>query len=202
MKTYDDNAVRAILEKAAEFEKARAEGLTLEELEAIGAEAGIAPEFVRAAAQAQASSALVPVSDAPGRVERLLARRLSDDDVDWVVQRAQDRFGAVGSVSEVGDRTTWQSHGGGNRYVEVVITRGDGTTAITVDEPRAPLWFNAMGLGSLGAIATAALLGTLVGAAWIPVALAPLAGGALLARHVQAKRRAEHRALVAELPDA
>lgn len=201
MKTFDDEAARSILEKAAELEKARTEGLTLEELEAIGAEAGIDPALVRAAAAARQQTALVPTTSTSGRRERVLAHRVSDDDVDWIVKRAQDRYRAVGSVTEVGSRTTWQSHGGASRYVAVTVTRGTESTAITIDEQRAPLWAGAMALGGLAAVLAGVVLVSVAPASVAPVALLPLVGAGFLARSTQRRRDAQHQALLSELAD-
>ena len=66
---YSEEQIRAIFQEAAEAQEAaeqtgpHGEGLTLAELQRIGAEAGIAPEFIaRAATRSQDPNHAVPTS--------------------------------------------------------------------------------------------------------------------------------------------
>lgn len=115
---YSDDEVRRILALAAEAESAAAAQAerpwSLGDIERIGAEAGIAPQAVSAAALALERQS-VPreegrVFGMPVAVSRTvpLGRRLSDDDWEQLVRELRDTFAAHGRMHVSGARREWR----------------------------------------------------------------------------------------------
>lgn len=134
---YDDDEVREIFERATELDTpgritaggsstSASSGMSLAELQAIGAEAGIDPALVaRAAADLETSGDAVPtirqfgVPISVGRVVDLPAR-LSDEDWDQLVVRFRDLFQARGTTVHEGSLRSWSN---GNLQILLEPTR-------------------------------------------------------------------------------
>ena len=198
---YTDDDARRILERAAELDLADPDAVTLEELEAIAAEAGIAPEAVRRAARGE-----IVLSETSGDdVMALVPGPWTDDDIDTALDRARAYFGAEGTVTRNKDRVAWQTTGRGMRYIEVVLTRSDASATVTVSESTGLTWLFGLGggglLGALGGAGVLAAMGlTLPGAAVAGGAvLAGVWGGVGVAWLRTRKRRDEHRKFIRQL---
>ncbi|NNM06470.1 MAG: hypothetical protein HKO65_15360 [Gemmatimonadetes bacterium] len=126
---YDENEIAEILERATTSEgavqptaKGSGEGLTLEEIQEIGSEVGIAPARIADAAQAMASRSLVGTTTtflgAPRSVSRIVPidRPLNDDEWTRLVVDLRETFDAVGKVTSEGNLRTWRN---GNLHVYV-----------------------------------------------------------------------------------
>ena len=115
---YSDEEVRRVLMLAAEAEGAAGSDperpWTLAEVERIGAEAGLAPESVAAAALVLDRQPSTPVParyfGLPVAVSRAvpLSRHLSDEDWERLVAELRDTFAARGRVSVTGARREWR----------------------------------------------------------------------------------------------
>jgi hypothetical protein len=114
---YSDDEVRRILTLAAEVEavavEADARPWTLTEIERIGAEAGLAPQAVAAAAVAlERQPAATPAHyfGLPVAVSRAvpLGRGLSDEDWERLVAELRDTFAARGRTQVSGARREWR----------------------------------------------------------------------------------------------
>jgi len=98
------------------------EGLTLEQIQEIGSEVGIAPARIADAARAMASRDLVGPTKtflgAPRSVSRIVPidRALTDDEWARLVVDLRETFDAVGQVSTQGDLRLWRN---GNLQVHV-----------------------------------------------------------------------------------
>ena len=119
---YGDDEIAAIFSQASK-EEARPpavrssrsdgpDGLTLAELQAIGREAGIAPDAVARAARAldaRPSGGVRRLLGLPIGVERTvsLGRRLSDDEWERLVVRLREVFDARGTMSAHGNFRQW-----------------------------------------------------------------------------------------------
>jgi hypothetical protein len=126
---YDDAEVAEILERATALEmtpipgpSVSATGLTLLELQEIGAQAGIPPERIAAAARLLSSRAPshAPLTflGAPRSVRRCvsIARALTDDEWTRLVVDLRETFGAEGRVRVHGQLRSWTN---GNLQVHV-----------------------------------------------------------------------------------
>ncbi len=119
---YDDDEVAEILARAtegqevrpAEAERAR-EGLTLEQLQEIGSEVGIAPARIAEAASILERRANAPAPrtflGAPRSVARSvpLPRSLTREEWEGLVAELRSTFGAVGKVTAHGSLRTWNN---------------------------------------------------------------------------------------------
>jgi len=131
---FDDQEIAAIFEQAAEAQEtaqaglSRGEGLTLEELQQIGTEAGNSPEFIARAA----TSILHPGSTSPTAtpsgflefpftVEHTvdLPGPLSDEDWELLVADLRETFRASGEVSRDGSLRQWRN---GNLHAHIEPT--------------------------------------------------------------------------------
>jgi hypothetical protein len=105
-------AARADTENAVRAPLARSEGMTLSELEAIGREAGLAPDRVAEAARSltrvdtQASRQLLGITIGVGRIVEL-DRRLSDEEWERLVVRLRETFDARGTLRAHGSLREW-----------------------------------------------------------------------------------------------
>ena len=159
MSGFTEDEARQIFARAAERQHAvasRGEGLSLDELQAIGAEAGLDPEHVAAAvAELRSGPAVEPVVvagvDLTPRVVRVLAGELTDDAWADVVGRLRRTFGAQGVPSEIGRVREWTS--GSSSALHVIAEPVEGGTRVTMETSKA---HEAGGLRSL--LPTAVLL--------------------------------------------
>jgi len=128
-KRYDEDEIAEILELATTNEgavqpatKGSGEGLTLEQIQEIGSEVGIAPARIADAARAMASRNLVGTTKtflgAPRSVSRIVPidRTLDDDEWTRLVVDLRETFDAVGKISTQGNLRTWTN---GNLHVYV-----------------------------------------------------------------------------------
>jgi hypothetical protein len=164
---YSDDEVRRIISLAAEAERAAAtpadRAWTLHEVEQIGAEAGLAPQAVAAAALALEQQ---PADARDGRYLGLpvavsravpLERGLSDDDWERLVAQLRDTFAAEGRTRVSGARREWRvgnlrvTHepAGSGALLRLRTRKGDARMTLGV------------GVGLLVLAATLALLATL-----------------------------------------
>jgi len=132
---FSDQEIAAIFEQASEAQEtaqaglSHGEGLTLEELQQIGAEAGISAEFIaRAATSVLHTDSAPPVATRLGSlgfpltVERTvdLPGPLSDDDWDLLVADLRETFRASGEVRQDGSLRQWRN---GNLHAHVEPTK-------------------------------------------------------------------------------
>lgn len=133
---YDDDEVREIFDRASELaadtragdsEPGGQTGMSLAELQSIGAEAGIDPALVARAATSLDQTRLE--ADAPVRLLGVpvsaahvvdLPGRLDDEDWDQLVVRLRDHFQARGTVLHEGTLRSWSN---GNLQVLMEPTR-------------------------------------------------------------------------------
>ena len=126
---YDEDEIAEILERATTNEGAiqpattgSGQGLTLEEIQEIGSEVGIAPVRISDAAQAMASRSLVSTTKTflgtPRSVSRIVSidRPLTDDEWTRLVVDLRDTFDAVGKVTTQGNLRSWHN---GNLQIHV-----------------------------------------------------------------------------------
>ena len=126
---YNDEEIAEILELATTKEgavqpgsKGSGEGLTLEQIQEIGSEVGIAPARIADAARAMSSRSLVGPTKtflgAPRSVSRIVPidRPLTDDEWTRLVVDLRETFDAVGKVTTEGNLRTWRN---GNLQVHV-----------------------------------------------------------------------------------
>lgn len=146
---YDDDEVAEILARAteghdmrpAEAERVR-QGLTLEQLQEIGSEVGIAPARIAEAARALERRADAPAPrtflGAPRSVARTvpLPRSLSSEEWERLLAELRSTFGAIGKVTAHGSLRTWnngnlQAHvepdGAGGWRLRMQTLKGDAT---------------------------------------------------------------------------
>lgn len=121
---FSDDEVQRILEQASRAQgpggdtelAERAPGLTLAELQAIGAEAGIDPAAIARAAQLEASGAFVPAvvqhaGGAPIAVAKVIELGQEIDDATWqrIVLLLREVFGARGRMRFEGGMREWSN---------------------------------------------------------------------------------------------
>jgi len=161
---YDDEEVRQIFEAAARPGEAAlssgspTDGMTLAELQDIGAEVGLSPERVASAAAALQSSGIpaprrrqlgLPV--AVGHVLDL-PRAPTDHEWDLLVSALRETFGAHGTVSRNGEIREW-TNGNLHAYVEPT-QNGHRLRLGTLNGRGVALNFGGVVFGSLAAAAT------------------------------------------------
>ncbi|MEM0960953.1 MAG: hypothetical protein AAGK21_00260 [Bacteroidota bacterium] len=147
LRTYTEDEAHAIFERAAKQqeavrqadERARS-GLTLAELQSVGADAGIDPAHIATAARALADAPGGPPGTFLGVPERLQATRTLPapiGDASWLalVDALRLSFGTEGRAEQVGPRRTWT-------YTDQVLSsqvtvRAEGDT-VAVEEPLRP----------------------------------------------------------------
>ena len=143
MSGFTEDEARQIFARAAERQHAvasRGEGLSLDDLQAIGAEAGLDPEHVAAAvAELRSGPAVEPVVvagvDLTPRVVRVLPGELTDDAWADLVGRLRRTFGAKGVPSEIGRVREWTS--GPTSRLHVVAEPVEGGTRVTMETSKA-----------------------------------------------------------------
>ena len=211
---YSEAELRSIIGRAAERQEAvrRAQaagedGLTLDELQEIGAASGIDPAHIAAAAKELARPTTAPK---PGtlvgmptalRQSRFLPHPVTDAEWAKIVAELRDTFDASGVAGEVGDTREWMTQvrrkSGG--AIHFTLEPVEGGTHVTVEQSwRGSAWaftgvsggyaFTALTLGMLF------LVGALdSGSAFVPVMFAVLAlmmfGGAQIGTRLYAQRQ-------------
>ena len=150
---YAPDEVAAIVKRASELEASNPTGaMTIGAVEAIGAEVGIAPEFMRAAAGSVASSPghvlsplpppkAHPLAGAPTRVyyERVIDGELAVADYQVVVDEIRRVMGLTGIVNQLGTSFTWTAGMQRRREVEISVSARGGATRIAYSENLATL---------------------------------------------------------------
>ncbi len=143
MNGFTEDEARQIFARAAERQhavEARGEGLSLEELQAIGAEAGLDPAHVAAAVAElrdgpPAERVEVDGIDLTPRVVRVVPGELTDDLWAQAVARFRRTFGAQGLPTEIGRVREWTS--GPQSNLRVVAEPVEGGTRLTFSTSRA-----------------------------------------------------------------
>lgn len=116
---YTEQEIASIFKQASEDQQAAAhlaahEGLTLSEMEAIGRDAGIRPEFIARAAAAMNKKVAAPAPDKalglPVSVSRIVDVAGEFTDASWqqLVTDLHDVFGVTGRVSQNGAMRIWE----------------------------------------------------------------------------------------------
>jgi hypothetical protein len=122
---YGEQEIAEILRRATEADEtapnAAGTGLTLAEIQEVGAEVGITPSRIERAARSLdllEASPLVRFLGAPRSVARMvpLDRALSDDEWMRLVVILRETFGARGTVESIGPLRTWYN---GNLQIHV-----------------------------------------------------------------------------------
>lgn len=172
---YDDDEVRAIFERATKLEAtsrlpavardpALSGGLSLSEIQAIGAEAGIDPGRI-----AEAAGALTRfgTSGAPKRQMGVattaahtveLPRSMTDLEWDHLVVRLRDAFGGPGTVQTEGSLRTWT-----HAYTQVLLepTPAGARLRMTSLDWGAKQWVDGGVVGVVSGVAGSGLFGML-----------------------------------------
>ena len=193
---FSGDEARAIFARAARRQHAAPadDGLTLDDLVAIGREAGLDPALVAAEAAAARLAAAEPDD---GRRARLLPTDVTDGEWERIVDLLRAEAGGPGVAQQVGRRREWAGPGPTTRGVPVESVRLDpteGGTRLTV-VPRRPAGENVMRWALAGSIGVNALLyGPLLASEGRPalglgVALALVALAALMAWLVPVRLR-------------
>lgn len=169
-RTFSPDEAQRIFARAAQRQhdaRRSDHALTLEELQAIGLEAGIDPAHVAAAAlEADAAPTPTWLGVPTGhRTVRRLGVPVTDAAWGRIVERLRAGRAVGDAVEEVGDRRIWTSdpgiHAHGTRVT--VVPEGDGT-AMTVESARATEPATAVFIAILaGTVALVAGLGLLLG---------------------------------------
>ena len=213
---YTEAELRAIIERAAKRQEAarRAEeasegGLTLEELQQIGAASGIDPGHIASAAKEVSLSATAS-PDKPDtlagmptalRQSRFIPAEVSDEGWARIVSELRDTFDSSGTAGEIGRTREWtsqvRSKNGG--AVHFVLEPAAGGTLVTVEQSwRGSAWaFTGLSIGYTFAALVVGLLavsGAIDGdAGFVPVMFAALAllmfGGSQVGMRLYASRQ-------------
>lgn len=194
---YDDDEVRKIFDAAARPGEAAlssaspSDGMTLAELQDIGAEVGIGPERIaKAAAAMEAAGAPAPrktqlgLPVAVGHVVAL-PRAPTDHEWDLLVSALRETFGAHGAVSQNGAIREW-TNGNLHAYVEPTES-GHRLRLGTLNGRGVALGFGTVVFGSF-AVAAAVILALSGRLADDPSALIVFAGMAIAAALVNVVR--------------
>ena len=147
---YATGEIKEIIERAVELEARYSEdswALSLGGVEQVGAEAGIAPKFVRDAAGELARPEDVGVAVAQKgsgffgrspvlRVDRFVDREISGPETANLVEEIRSKLDLVGHVSAAGTSLTWvaSAPGEAERNIRVTISAGAGRTSIHIEE--------------------------------------------------------------------
>ena len=203
---FSEEEARRIFARAAERQHRRpalGEGLTLEDLQAIGREAGIDPAHVAAAAAEDATPYQPPMwAGVPLRTQRV--RRLVGpvDDAAWgrVLDVLRERHQTPGAVEHIGDRRSWTAYEGSLQGERVRIETTSEGTELTVESGVASEKGAAYGLSGM-MVSLGALMGVggaatgKTGLLWFALAMAVMTVAVLLVTRVSARRRAGTRPL-------
>jgi hypothetical protein len=147
---YGDKEVGLILKRAAELQRqepaaaAEGGGLSLAELEEIGAEAGIDPRLLRRAAEELEASGAAFAGEGAARAlgapiaikyERVLSGEFPESEFERLVPEIQRAADGLGQAGVLGRTLTWQSTSRNNeRTLHVSISSRDGKTRILIEE--------------------------------------------------------------------
>ncbi len=148
LRRYDDAEVRRLLARAAELQEGgglagRAGGLTLPELEAAAAEAGLDVAALRQAAAeldaqpGRGAAAAAAFAGAPMtiRLERVLPFEVPTTAFDGLLPIIQSALPLRFQVSQVGRTLTWSANEPeSSRRVEVIVSVHDGQTRVVIEE--------------------------------------------------------------------
>lgn len=160
---YDEEEVAVILQRAAEaaaadHDSAAGRGLTLAELEEIGAEAGIDASRIEAAARGLAVRRFDPVTPSSmgfpptEQLERLIPGHLDPDDLPHLLDLIRNEFARQGIVEEVLGGLEWRASSVmGGRYVSI-RSEGDATRVRVLGNFRDGLLVFGLGPGPMLAI--------------------------------------------------
>jgi hypothetical protein len=179
---YSGDEVEEIVRRASEIEATSPTAggaLTIGGVEALAAEVGIAPEMVRAAAQAvrppagATAAAPEPVRPNPWiggpttiAIERIVDGELPDSEYSVMVDETRRTLRNVGQVSQLGRSFSWvATPGATSRTLEIVVSVRAGRTRITIQESLAPLigqMFGGIG-GGMGGGGMGPIIGILIG---------------------------------------
>lgn len=184
---YGEDEVREIVRRATELEATNptASGsMTLGGLEALGAEVGVAPGLVRAAARSLATPTAPGAVVAPPKwrrllggpstllFERIVEGELPETAFPDVVDEIRYRMQHVGQVSQLGRSFSWvmSQTVGRRRDVEVSVSVRGGRTRIVVRENLSPsigVIFGGIG-GGVGGAGLGPIIGILHGGLGLP----------------------------------
>lgn len=194
---FSEEEARRIFARAAERQHRRpalGEGLTLEDLQAIGREAGIDPAHVAAAAAEDATPYQPPMwAGVLLRTQRV--RRLVGpvDDVAWgrILDVLRERHQTSGAAEQIGDRRSWTVYEGSLLGERVRIETTPEGTDLTVESGLAPEKGAAYGL--MGMVGALGALGGKPPLLWFALAMAVLMVNVPIVTRVSARRRAKTR---------
>jgi hypothetical protein len=143
---YGEKEIGRILKRATELQhdepSAPARGMTLAELEEIGAEAGIDPRYLRRAAlELDTGNADASIWTRVCGDELLLVRELTlegelaDDGFERIVEAIQTSSREHGQPSLLGRTLTWRAETSSKmRTIQIVVSSRDGQTQIRLEE--------------------------------------------------------------------
>lgn len=132
---YDDQEVRAIIQRASELQaglapEAEVSGMTLQELERVASELGLEPNIVRRAAEEQSTDG----RRAPARLKQgliladcTLEGAIDDDRWESMVADVRSSIGASGEVSKRGNTFEWTANWEVARLTVTATVRGNQT---------------------------------------------------------------------------
>jgi serine/threonine protein kinase len=220
---FRQNEALEIVKRAADIEASHptsAGAMTLGGVEALGAEVGIAPEHVRAAAFRSERGMRLPSAPNPKHnkwaggptrlfIERVIEGELPETSFLYVVEEIRNALGSAGQVSQLGRSFTWSmGKAPVDRSLEVSVSVRSGRTRITVHENLSPLLgmvYGPIGGGMGGA--GMGILGGIVGGALSMPALLPVLAPVWLGltyftgRTVYARSSGRRRTQLSELAD-
>lgn len=172
---YDEAAINEIFRQAAEAQKdaqertGPANGLTLDELQEIGAAAGLSPEFVARAAANMATEIEEPALptflgvDIGVRRSVALPGPMSDEDWASLVADLRQTFHARGKIQEAGELREWYN---GNLFAHVQPD-GDGFRLDMGSTKGSAREFMVAGMGlAVGSVFAVAMMGVFSSGAW------------------------------------
>ena len=193
---FSEEEARRIFARAAERQHRRpalGEELTLEDLQAIGREAGIDPAHVAAAAEDAAPYQPPMWAGVLLRTQRV--RRLVGpvDDVAWgrILDVLRERHQTSGAAEQIGDRRSWTVYEGSLLGERVRIETTPEGTDLTVESGLAPEKGAAYGL--MGMVGALGALGGKPPLLWFALAMAVLMVNVPIVTRVSARRRAKTR---------
>ena len=183
---YSGGEVREIMKRATELEASTptASGaMTIGGVEALGAEVGVPPETVRAAAASlvRTPTRTPPLPDLPDPtrknpwiggpttilIERVVEGELPETEYSLLVDETRRVLKNVGQVSQLGRSFSWvASPGATKRSLEIVVTVRGGRTRLLIQENLAPIIggvFGGVG-GGMGGGGIGPIIGIFVGA--------------------------------------
>jgi len=188
---YSDGEVEQIVKRASELEATTPTvggAMTIGGVEALAAEVGIKPDFVRQAAQdvgrrSPPPAALTPIKPnrwiaGPTRIftERIVDVEVPESEFPIMVEEIRRILQNVGQVNQLGRSFSWVTsrHASARRDLEVAVSVRGGRTRITIQENLAPVIggvFGGIG-GGLGGGGMGPIMGILGGALHLGPAVA------------------------------